>query len=183
MNPRTAGEAERVDVYVARRQAGHDRCHFTSPCFPLRRGEVLSPSPWFEARMAAAPFCDCPTERDVRPCALWCLGGEDAGSIAVYRYPYRTPTPCPPRAVTGVCVVVLAVAVYYTAFFGLWGFGGVGSRRASGMASGDRGGAVAGEIEMQRWGGGRDLYRYLRPPTPGVCRKLILTRLHYYRTP
>ena len=63
--------------------------------------------------MAAAPFCDCPTERDVRPCALWCLGGEDAGSIAVYRYPYRTPTPCPPRAVTGVCVVVLAVAVHY----------------------------------------------------------------------
>ena len=129
--------------------------------------------------MAAAPFCDCPTERDVRPCALLCLGGEDAGSIEVY----RTPTPCPARAVTGVCVVVLAVAVYY----GFLAFGVLvelaAQARQRGMASGDRGGAVAGEIEMQRWGGGRDLYRYLRPPTPGVCRKLILTRLHYYRTP
>jgi len=53
MDPSPAGEAERVDVDVARRQAGHDRCHFTYPFFRLRRSEALGPSPWFEAQMAA----------------------------------------------------------------------------------------------------------------------------------
>ena len=53
VNPRPAGEAERVYVDVARRQAGDDRCHFAYPFFRLRRSEVLNASPWFEAQMAA----------------------------------------------------------------------------------------------------------------------------------
>jgi len=53
VNPRPAGEAERVYVDVARRQTGHDRRHFAHPFFRLRGSEVLNAIPWFEAQMAA----------------------------------------------------------------------------------------------------------------------------------
>ena len=159
---------------------------FYLPLLPPATRRSTQSKPLVRGANGGGTILRLPDRAGCKALCVMVFGGGRRGlyfRLNMYRYPYRTPTPCPARAVTGVCVVVLAVAVYYTAFFGLWGFGGVGSRRASGMASGDRGGAVAGEIEMQRWGGGRDLYRYLRPPTPGVCRKLILTRLHYYRTP
>ena len=53
VNPRPAREAESVYVDVARRQTGHDRCHFAYPFFRLRGSEVLNAIPWFEAQMAA----------------------------------------------------------------------------------------------------------------------------------
>ena len=74
VNPRPAGEAERVYVDVARRQTGHDRCHFAYPFFRLRGSEVLNAIPWFEAQMAAERTIVSDAERDQVS-----LGGQNTG--------------------------------------------------------------------------------------------------------